>query len=57
MGGPGDRRVVEFAVGQAAVQDPDESVGELAQCGLVLDAAVALFLVVGASVLVVDDRR
>src|SRR6266496_2545932 len=45
---PGGLLVVEGAGLQAAVQDPDEPVGELAQRGPVAKAAGALPVVVGA---------
>src|ERR1039457_5427663 len=45
---PGGRLVVEGAGFEAAVLDADEAVGELAQGGVVLGAAGALVVVVGA---------
>ena len=45
---PGGGLVVEGAGLQAAVQDADEPVGELAQRGPVAEAAGALLVVVGA---------
>src|SRR5215472_471516 len=45
---PGGGLVVECAGFQAAVQDADEPVGELAQRGPVADAAGAQLVVVGA---------
>src|SRR5207249_7623486 len=45
---PGGRLVVEGAGFEAAVQDADEPVGELAQGGVVAGAAGALVVVVGA---------
>jgi hypothetical protein len=46
--GPGDVLVVELAGFEAAVQDPDEPVAELAQRGVVAGAAGADGVVVGA---------
>jgi hypothetical protein len=46
--GQAGRLVVERAGLQAAVQDPDEPVGELAERGAVAEAAGALPVVVGA---------
>src|SRR5215472_6147576 len=46
--GPGGGFVVEAAGLQAAVQDADEPIGELAQCGLVTDLAGSERVVVGA---------
>ena len=46
--GPGGVLVVEGAGLEAAVQDADEAVGELAQRGLVADVAGAQGVVVGA---------
>ena len=45
--GPGGGFVIEGAGFQAAVQDADESVGELAECGLVTDLAGSHCFVVG----------
>src|ERR1700724_3583709 len=45
---PGGFLVVEGACFEAAVQDADEPVGELAEGGVVVGAAVSLFVVVGA---------
>src|ERR1035441_3529390 len=45
---PGGRLVVEGAGFEASVLDADEPVGELAQGGVVLGAAGALVVVVGA---------
>ena len=45
---PGGRLVVAGAGLEAAVQDADEPVGELAQGGIVPGAAGALEIVVGA---------
>src|SRR6266545_6690955 len=45
---PGSRFVVAGAGLEASVQDADEPVGELAQRGVVADAAGALLVVVGA---------
>src|SRR5215217_3283275 len=45
--GPGGVLVVDGVGFEAAVEDADEAVGDLAQRGLVADAAVAELLVVG----------
>ena len=45
---PGGAFVVGGVGLQAAVEDPDESVGELAQGGVVVLASVAELVVVGA---------
>src|SRR6266704_6973466 len=44
---PGGRLVVACAGLEASVQDADQPVGELAQCGAVAGATVALPVVVG----------
>jgi hypothetical protein len=46
--GPGDGLVVGRSSLEAAVQDADESVAELAQGGLVTSAALTKLLAVGA---------
>src|ERR1700738_3733689 len=46
--GPGGCFVVAGAGFQAAMQDADEAVAELAECGVVAEAAGALLVVVGA---------
>ena len=46
--GPSGRLVVVGAGFEAAVQDADEPVGELPQCGVVVGAACAELVVVGA---------
>ena len=45
--GPGDVLVVELAGLEAAVQDPDQPVAELAERGVVSGAAGAELVVVG----------
>jgi hypothetical protein len=47
-GWPGGCFVVVGAGFEAAVQDADEAVGQLAQCGVVAEAAGALPVVAGA---------
>src|SRR5258708_32271845 len=45
---PGSRFVIEGAGFEAAVQDADQAVGELAEGGVAVGAAGSLFVVVGA---------
>src|SRR5712691_502349 len=54
---PGGRLVVAGAGFEASVEDADEAVGELAQSGVVADAAGALLVVVGAGAGRVAQRR